>query len=631
MTSSVNKPSPPAIRRVAITVPPKYWFHGIAKAMFVACRQTLVDLGCSVFEVPVEAFLPPDAARLPSLIADIRSFRPEIAIGLPRGALALLCRMPPERDGYRRNLFTDVLELPTVVIWDHEPVGLASQLLDPLPDQPAKSTSTALEALRRTLSHPLLLHCSRDTGQTRIMRELGLVNGNRIMQLGSAAVSGFARPSRFRHAATNGGPDVGFIGHLYETPAYHDPALAALAQGCVSQWIERDDAALWDVLSGRLAAMPPPLRNQLKLSPNETYFWHFAHRLMNKQAQTQMRLRMLGATRVPVACYCDGYAVKADVPPNVTWLRESVPFGAELAALFARHAITVDVLAPSFVHGYSIKPVIGFAAGGFVLVNRKQDFIDAFGDVGAAVSYRGADELGGKIDRFLTNPRQRHELADEMRKQIMAKHTEHQFFATLLHEAHRRGAQKPSDRPQRSLTADLAHSASLVLDLLPAVRTRPEWQDATAESRATAIVVTTSRHAWAYAAEVPMPALPATLKEPYLRLRLRVEEGRIGICRICPRTGDLLAEQVVSVTREVVSLNLELPVDLGVEVIFRNTIDGVTRVFISEAALCERRLNSALRPPRAMINLPIAIRAVAGALSARLARRGTEHLGQVRR
>ena len=45
--------------------------------------------------------------------------------------------------------------------------------------------------------------------------------------------------------------------------------------------------------------------------------------------------------------------------------------GPPLARALARHAITVDVLAPSFIAGFGHKPVLGFAAGGFVLMNRQ--------------------------------------------------------------------------------------------------------------------------------------------------------------------------------------------------------------------------------------------------------------------
>src|SRR4249919_246350 len=98
------------IARMAITVPPDGWFHGIARALFDRYRQALIDLDVAVFEVPLEAFLIPDAGRIPTLIEELRAFRPECAFGLPLGSYALLCRLPADRNGWRPNLFTDVLD-----------------------------------------------------------------------------------------------------------------------------------------------------------------------------------------------------------------------------------------------------------------------------------------------------------------------------------------------------------------------------------------------------------------------------------------------------------------------------------------------------------------------------------------
>src|SRR4051794_12693379 len=122
------------VSRIAITVPPDGWFHGVHQVLFTHYRTALLDLGISVFDVPVETFLIPDAGRIPTLVSRLRAFRPQMAFGLPYGSYALLCRLPAERDGTRRNVFTDVLEIPTVCPWDHAPLEFADQLLAPHPE-----------------------------------------------------------------------------------------------------------------------------------------------------------------------------------------------------------------------------------------------------------------------------------------------------------------------------------------------------------------------------------------------------------------------------------------------------------------------------------------------------------------
>ena len=187
LSSPVDLP----FRRIAITRPPRGWFHNIPTRMFEIYRQVLIELNLSVFEVEVEAFLPPDMGRITSLLSDLRAFKPDLAIGLPYGTYALICRMPAQRDGWRPNLFVDVLEIPTICIWDHAPIQEANQLLGPLPHHSAQSVAGALGTLRRALSNPLIVHWSRDSGQTRIMRELGFVRPDQVVQTGTPALPEF--------------------------------------------------------------------------------------------------------------------------------------------------------------------------------------------------------------------------------------------------------------------------------------------------------------------------------------------------------------------------------------------------------------------------------------------------------
>ena len=149
----------------------KTGFMGSITNIYKLYRQTLVDLGCSIFDVPIDAFVPPDIVRISTLTRDIRAFRPELAIG--DGVLR--CQMPPEHDGWRPNFFTEVLGLSTICFWDHAPLELASALLTPLPEHPSASRAGAYAYLQRALTHERLLHCSFDTGQTRLMERLGFV------------------------------------------------------------------------------------------------------------------------------------------------------------------------------------------------------------------------------------------------------------------------------------------------------------------------------------------------------------------------------------------------------------------------------------------------------------------------
>jgi hypothetical protein len=84
-------------------------------------------------------------------------------------------------------------------------------VLAPLPDDPAGSRGGAEQTLRRVLTHERLVHWSRDSGQTRIMRELGYARAGRVIQAGAVLALPVTAPA----APAPGGLDVAFVGHVY--------------------------------------------------------------------------------------------------------------------------------------------------------------------------------------------------------------------------------------------------------------------------------------------------------------------------------------------------------------------------------------------------------------------------------
>ena len=228
---------------------------------------------------------------------------------------------------------------------------------------------------------------------------------------------------------------VGFIGHLYsETDVYPHPALTTLAETAISTWWRSPQRRLWDVMQEEIAGLSDALRRDLALDTGQSYFWHFAHRLIREHAQTFTRLRTLSALRSEVTCY-GNFGNTAAMPPNVIHGGGDIPFGPELAAVMSRHAVTVDALNPGSIEGYSHKLVLGFASGGFVLVNRKRDFVANFGEAGEAVSYNDAEELGRKVEFFLTHPQQRREVGDEIRERIRVRFQLHHVLSRVLTQA----------------------------------------------------------------------------------------------------------------------------------------------------------------------------------------------------
>jgi hypothetical protein len=432
------------IRRIAITIPPAHWFHGIAADLAGIYRSGLVGLGIEVFDVPVDAFMPPDLERIARLTSALRAFAPDMAMGLSHGSYALICRLPPARDGTRPNLFTDVLDLPTVCLWDHAPVELADQVLGPLPADPWQSRPGALAELRSALNHPRLIHWSRDRGQSRVMTELGLAAPERIVHAPPPALPPFLNRAAPRRAA-----GVGFVGHLYQAQVPSRGAcLDELARSAALVWADGAGPSLWHALTGRIETLSADARSRHRISRDETFFWSFAHRFIVHEAQTSSRLAALGAAGVTVSCIGNLDTGAPGVPPNLIATSSGVPFRHGLPEALTRHAVTLDVLNPGFIEGYSHKPVLGFAAGGFVLANRTRGFVENFGEAGAAATWTSHADLAAKIDLYLSRPALRREIGDTIRAEIEATHTLSHVLCRVLDQAWAVRGSPPRRRPR---------------------------------------------------------------------------------------------------------------------------------------------------------------------------------------
>ena len=543
--------------------------------MFDLYRAALAELGFEIFDVPVATFLSPDVTRVANLLADLKAFQPDLAFGLSKGSYALICRLPPRRDGWRPNLFTEVLDIPTICLWDHAPLELADQLLAP-PTDPARSASAARETLRRILTHPRLIHWSPDTGQTRLMEELGFLLPSHVIQEPLPSLPGF-----LRDVPQGGAGDrrVGFIGHFYQSPAeYSHDALGALAQTVIREWLAGKSTPHWHLLADHVSRMDSDLRRRLALDPDQSYFWHFAHRLIAHRAQTAVRLEALGAAGVPIICYGNLKTDAPGVPPNLTAVSGNIPFGPELATTLAKHTITVDVFNPGSIHGYSHKPMMAFSAGGFMLVDRRRDFIQAFGDAGEAISYDR--DLDAKIDRFLTNSRSLTEVRQAIREIIFSRYALRDVLTRVLNSAIlcAEGARGRPAPPVQIIAAK---------NLLKKMRARREWSGASVKYKDGATVIVAPQQ-WGYAAEIRIPSSARKMQEPHLRLKLTVETGMIGVAAMLDRTEELIGEQVASASRHPIDIIVELPREGVSAVIVRNTAGMASRARVVEATLCDR-------------------------------------------
>src|SRR5579862_2912170 len=119
--------------RIVTTIPPHPWFGGIDYNFAIEMSEELRLLGAEVFEVHIGSFITNNDIYIRDSIQALRAFRPQVALPVPNALYALLCR-----DG-DRNIFKDLLQIPTLMLWDHGLLQLPQQILGPLPNRPEDS------------------------------------------------------------------------------------------------------------------------------------------------------------------------------------------------------------------------------------------------------------------------------------------------------------------------------------------------------------------------------------------------------------------------------------------------------------------------------------------------------------
>ncbi len=416
--------------RLAATLPPHDWFGGIDYNFAVEMIAELRDMGAAVFELDVASFVKPNSVYIENAIAALRSFRADVALALPNALYILLCATPE-----KKNVVTDVLEIPTLMLWDHGLLQLPQQIVGPLPLDPAASTGGCIRRIKSVLSHPLYLHYSPDRGHIDALDKLGIVDRRNVRFFLQPAYPNYVRygyrtpsPSAFR-------THMAFAGNVYlqaaeSLPFRQEPELAALEARVQAAKKARLTDCLWDLITAEIDALDPAARKRLRLDPNHSFFWGFIHEEIETMGNTNARLAVLTSLKRDFDFY--GNFVE---PGSVARLRDQyhmrfrkcLDYFNELPLLFMNSDIIVDVVNLGYNTGVSPKIMGCFACGGFVLFDYKEDFRQGMGEAANEVMYRNLDELNSKVEHFLANPRKRRDVARELQNRVCSEYN----FAAL--------------------------------------------------------------------------------------------------------------------------------------------------------------------------------------------------------
>ena len=424
--------------RIVCTVAPPTWFGGRDYLGGKVLTDAIADLGYELFLLDIECFLLRDGPRIDEALRSVRQFAPAIAIGFPNAGYGLAAQV--EVAGRLKNVFTDLLEVPLALGWD-DPLGqFSGTFLSPLPESIKYSRPGALQRIRDGLAHPLIRHYGWDTGHIQTMVDLGLLREGQAafdmlptkqayIDCGNAAKS----PVAFEQ-------DVCFVGNVYLNQLTADrlhqiPQIAHLGERIAARKLADFAPSTWELLISELQQLPEPDRERLKLSFDESFFWQAYRYIVWVAANTRVRMGVLSG----VAHTIDFYGAFADPEsvrllknyPNIRY-RGSVDYVRELPNVFNRSRITVDVTNQLAHHSVPAKFVECFAAGGFMLVDRRPDLIATFGDAATAVTYTSLDELNAKIEYYLTHEKERTDLIGYFKHTIQRNHTTHSWLSSIL-------------------------------------------------------------------------------------------------------------------------------------------------------------------------------------------------------
>jgi len=426
---------------VVVTPPPPHFFGGLDRRRADDHAAALRKLGAKVHEFFTEAVYRNDKPALSRQIAEIHAFSPDVAIGTPHGGYAIQGGMiaDPHGDGANRNLFLDILEVPTIVYWDHVLTQAPRYLMPSWPSCPQESVPDVVARLQHLFTHPLAVHFFPDSGHVAELKRMGIASFDDDAVFVTAVSQLFVQHGAEAKGAPVRPEQLAFFGNLYLAAtsdiAYaSDPSLAEVRRQALARC-----AADWDLPAvgayvRTIAALPPEQRANLKLDPDQSFFWRFLHDELSIAANGQRRFDILAGCNRPVAFY-GGFADPASAAAIAgrQWLvRESLPHDRSLAEAYRSARVTIDVVNAPFINGFSPKLLECFAAGGFLLTTRKKDVNGAFGDLGDAIGYSSAGELEAKIDHFLGHETERRSIMREVQEIIGRDHTAAALFARTV-------------------------------------------------------------------------------------------------------------------------------------------------------------------------------------------------------
>ena len=350
--------------RVAVTIPPGHYFGGVDRAFALDMAGELCHLGANVLPVDTSAFVESDPSRIDAALDSLLSFRPDLALSLPNAAYALICNTPGGR-----NLFRDILQIPTVLIWDHGVLQF-SQLF--FPRHPDAAPQDCIERMRAELDHPLWIQYAPDRGHIAAMDRFGILPASSVHPFVHFAFPVYSRGVNGSPGPGYAAPRLAFAGNVYmqaagNLPHRHTPDLSQIESRVLRAKQAQPTRSYWDLVLEAIDACPQSLRDAHQLHPESEFFWQFVYDEVVYVGNTTSRLDML--TSIGADCEVFGNFMEPEATSGLT-RRSGARYRANLDCvtglpwLYGHAELMVDVINSGYISGISPKVPSCLACGG---------------------------------------------------------------------------------------------------------------------------------------------------------------------------------------------------------------------------------------------------------------------------
>jgi hypothetical protein len=604
--------------RIVVTIPPRHWFGGFdRRAAFAIIAQLEQRFGTTFYQFDITPFIDGDTNGQSDAIRNLRAYKPHLAISLSNASYGILCAVKDAHGG--ANVFTDILNIPLMLLWDHGLFAFPSVVLSPLPAQPEDSCSGALSRVSGVIDNPLMQHYPIDSGQVREMRRIGLLHSDNVSVVPAMAYKPFldfgAHPRTRRYIN-----DVAFAGNVSLSDQYQlkvdQSVIGRCREAVIGAKLANPTVPAWTILSEYIESLPASEKADSRLEYDQSYFWHFANELIGVHCNTLSRMQTLNSLKRKVAFY-GAFADPGGIPrlkgTDYIEYKGSVDFSTELPEVYAGTRILVDMTNASFINNCSTKPICCFASGGFSLFDYRPDPAAHLGEEVEKVMFKSFEELNAKIDYFLTHERERESLAEHLKHviqrkcdfadsvynpatEILSKKAGDGVWSTLKSAVskvfgNRTGTattlqikEKPTGPTDRISTA--VRLADVVI--------QPEWPGAKLLS-ASPIQIQTSEKAWVYSAMFPVIQPGRRLgarRQLWIEVKALVVKGSVGIGLLLDDER-FIKERVIGENDGLATIYLLVPVSKLRGVLLRSAESPSSIVnFVDIAMLVERPITT---------------------------------------